>query len=151
MSPAGGDPGQTISEAASIALHAMILLAAKGDTPATSAQIAETFEVSDNHCAKVMQRLTKSGLVRAVRGPGGGFRLARPAGEITMLMVFEAIEGPLEESTCLFKDAKCAPGGCVFGGLLNRINGLVREHFEPLTLRNIIDGRMSVTIAGRSG
>jgi len=49
-----------------------------------------------------MQRLTKLGLLRSIRGPGGGFLQARPPAQIKLLEVYEAVEGPLEPQDCVF-------------------------------------------------
>ena len=84
-----------ISEAASIALHTMAYLARNKDRMVSTHEIAGAMGLSENHLAKVRQRLVKAGLVEAQRGPSGGFMLSRPAEDITLLEVYEAIEGPL--------------------------------------------------------
>lgn len=75
-----------ISDATSLAIHALICLSveSKQDRRTTWA-MAETLGVSEAHLGKVLQRLGKLGFVRARRGPGGGFNLARAPGEINLL------------------------------------------------------------------
>lgn len=58
--------------------------------------------------AKVFQTLTRAGIVEARRGAGGGFRLAQPAREVTLLAIIEAIEGPLALCRCLRGQDTCA-------------------------------------------
>lgn len=81
------------SKATLLALHSVMMLAGAGDELLSTAQMAKSAGVSEAHLAKVLQRLGKAGLVRSVRGPKGGFSLARPAEEMTLLDVYEAMEG----------------------------------------------------------
>lgn len=122
-----------ISEAASIGWHAMILLADAGEELRSTAEIAEILQVSGAHLSKVLQRLTRAGLVEAVRGPRGGFRLGKSAKEITVLEIFEAIEGPIQERQCLLRKPVCNGKCCILGGLLRQVNEL-KENLGTLTL-----------------
>ncbi len=123
-----------MSEAASIGIHAMVWLLIEGPEAVSVKRIASVFSVSEAHCSKVMQRLTKAGLVLATRGPSGGFRLAVDPDRLSMLDVYEAIEGRLEDTHCFFLVRKCE-SGCVFGDLMKQLNGLVRDYFGSVTLR----------------
>jgi len=131
-----------ISEAASLALHAMMVLASSGNPPLSSARIARLLHCSEAHLSKVLQRLVKSGLLRSVRGPKGGFALARPADGITLLDVYEAIEGPLEPTRCLLGTPVC-DGSCVLGGLLQTVYRTVSQYLSetPLSRLAVPGGR----------
>ena len=72
-----------ISDAASLGLHTMGLLAGRS-TRLSTQEIARSLGASEHHLAKVMQRLAKMGLVVSTRGPQGGFVLSRPPAEITL-------------------------------------------------------------------
>jgi len=123
-----------ISEAAAIGVHAMALLALhEGDTLPMN-RVAKDLDVSAAHCSKVMQRLARAGLINAVRGPAGGYALARPSTQIRLADVIESIEGPLEDTECLFHRQQCRFGGCVFDGLFGEINTRVRTFFESTSL-----------------
>ncbi|MCK4620269.1 MAG: Rrf2 family transcriptional regulator, partial [Desulfobacterales bacterium] len=61
-----------ISEAASMAIHAMVFLASESGRIVPSREIATTLRSSEAHLSKVMQRLAKAGLVSSTRGPKGG-------------------------------------------------------------------------------
>ena len=139
----------SMSEAGSIALHAMILVAETAPGPVSVKAMSAAFGVSANHCSKVMQRLAKAGLAKAVRGPAGGFVLARSAREIRMLDIYEAIEGRLADSTCLFREAKCEPGACIFGGMLSQINRIVRGNLAPVTLAEMAERNPFMGVAGK--
>ena len=123
-----------ISEAASLALHSMALLASRGSEPHPVRELAETIGASEHHLAKVLQRLARSGLVKARRGPGGGFELARPAGDITLLEVLETIDGPLRPSDCLMGTPGCMGDVCIMGDLVASINRMVGRHLAATKL-----------------
>jgi len=63
--------------------------------------IARERGIPETYLAKIFQDLTKAGIVRSHRGAKGGFCLARPASEISLLQVIEALQGPLALNRCL--------------------------------------------------
>lgn len=81
-----------ISQTAEYALRAIVYLADHDDAPQTTQQIAEVTRVPAGYLAKVMQGLSRSGLVRAQRGLHGGFTLAVPPNELTVLDVVQAVD-----------------------------------------------------------
>lgn len=93
----------------------MALLARQCDRRSTNQEMARTLGASWHHLAKVMRQLVRAGLVNSIRGPGGGFTLAKPASEITLMEVFEAIEGPLDTDVCLAKHPVCHGSNCRLG------------------------------------
>jgi Rrf2 family protein len=75
-------------------LHAVASLAQLGERgTASAAQLAEHFDVPPAYLAKQLQALVRAGVLHATTGPRGGFRLARPAAEITLLQIVEALDG----------------------------------------------------------
>jgi Rrf2 family protein len=66
-----------------------------GDQPVQVRVIGERQQIPARYLEQIFQRLRRAKLVRGKRGPGGGYVLARPAGEITLRHVIEAVEGPL--------------------------------------------------------
>ncbi len=126
-----------ISEAFSLALHSAALVAASrgGRVPAKS--VAATLGASEHHLYKVLQRLVRAGILRSVRGPGGGFSLARPAREITLMEIYEGVEGPFRPPLCIAPQPICGGGRCVFGGLLEKSSGDFATYLERTTLEDI--------------
>ena len=116
-----------ISEAAVLAIHTAALLGAREGDILTTREIASFLGASEAHLSKVLQRLARSGLVASVRGPRGGFTLSRPAADVTLLQVYEAIDGPLAESGCLLEAPVCN-GQCIMGDVLTKVDAIVREH-----------------------
>ncbi|OGI03343.1 MAG: hypothetical protein A2104_10330 [Candidatus Melainabacteria bacterium GWF2_32_7] len=128
-----------ISEAATLALHTMYFLSISTNRLVSTKEIASTFTISENHLAKVLQRLVKVGLVESIRGPKGGFSLAKNSDNITLLEIYEAIEGTLEMSDCLLNEPICGGGdNCIiFGGLLDKINKQVKDYMEQKKLSEL--------------
>jgi len=123
-----------ISEASSLAMHALGYLANSEDGPITSREIARRFEISEAHLAKVLQRMVKVGLLRSMRGPHGGFVLTRPPESVTLLEIFETIEGPFEPNQCLLSSAICDGDNCILGRIVLEANTVLRARLEETTL-----------------
>ena len=128
-----------ISEAASLALHSMVLLASKPRRVFSVREMASALRVSEAHLSKVLQRLAKIGLVRSHRGPKGGFVLGKASDKITLLEVYEAIDGPLLSSKCLFNTPICSGEQCIFGDLLESTSKRYRAYLEGMKLSELTD------------
>lgn len=127
-----------ISDAASIGLHAMIVIASDKDGGfLTVKDIAKNLDVSANHLSKVLQRLVKEELVVSIKGNKGGFRLAKAPDDTTFLEIYEAIDGKLRPSPCLLNKAVCIHT-CIMGGLTQSINRQVETFFRNTKLADFI-------------
>ena len=128
-----------VSEAATLALHTMVFLAANPGERFSVKQIAGTHDVSEAHLSKVLQRLAKVGLVNSTRGPKGGFVPARAADEITLLDVYEAVDGPLSPMTCLFGTPICNGRRCIMGDVLKMVNEQTKTYLTQTTILDVAD------------
>jgi Rrf2 family nitric oxide-sensitive transcriptional repressor len=126
-----------ISEAASLAIHALIILGAYPLRSVPVIEIAETIEVSKDHLAKVMQRLNRAGYVKSVRGPKGGFSLIKQAEDITLLEIYELIEGPFIVDDCLLNEKICGPGLCPLGSTLREANTKLKTYFQSTNISEL--------------
>ena len=77
------------------------------------AEIATRQEISLSYLEQLFARLRKSGLVRSVRGPGGGYRLAKSAGETVVSEIVMAVDEPIRATRC---EAHGTPRGCMIAG-----------------------------------
>ena len=111
-----------ISEATSLALHSLALMAGERGRPYSAKELAGRLSASEAHLAKILQRMNKMGLVSSTRGPGGGFGLARPADKIRLIDVYEGFEGPMKKTGCLLPGEVCPGLSCILGGVLNDIS-----------------------------
>ena len=128
-----------ISEAASMGMHAMVLLAAKPERRLTAGEIAGELHVSGAHLSKVLQRLAKARLVASTRGPKGGFALAKDGRRVTLLDVYEAVEGPLGRSECLLGLPRCNAKRCIMGDVVGAVTTRVREYLAKTRLSTLND------------
>ncbi len=131
-----------ISEAANLAIHALTYLANQDESgrPVPTAEVAESLGVSANHLSKVFQRLSKTGLVKSMRGPKGGFRLAAEPEDINLLQIYEAIDGALPpRGHCLLGTPSCGLSQCIFGGMIEDVHQQVNQRFEATTLATLIE------------
>lgn len=126
-----------ISEAATIAIHGMVLIAASADRMNVG-MLAMHTKFSRNHIAKVLNQLVKHGFLLSERGPDGGFNLAREADRISLLEIYESIEGSLDPALCDPRCDLCLAHGCVFGGLSHKFQQEFRDYLRCTTLKDII-------------
>ncbi|MCJ7873934.1 Rrf2 family transcriptional regulator [Phaeobacter sp. J2-8] len=90
-----------LSDGVETALHCMLLLTGVDkDRALPGKSLAEFHGVSESYLLKHMRLLAARGVVAAIPGPRGGYRLARPAGDITLLDIVEAIDGPGPSFVC---------------------------------------------------
>ena len=127
-----------ISEAAVLALHAMIFIAEKSNPMVSTKEIAAAHKASEAHLAKVMQRLAKAGFVSSIRGPKGGFRLAKEPENITLMELYELFEGTVQENSCLFDYPVCGRDKCVFGDNIKNINALTIRFLSDTRLSDVV-------------
>jgi Rrf2 family protein len=115
-----------------IALYAVLDLAADPSRQLSGAEIAERFDVSGHHLAKVLRTLGRAGLVEALRGAGGGYRFRGNVKRITLLDVIQLFEevGPRPE------DDREAGADTAEGGALRRVLEEI-EHTARSTLSSI--------------
>ena len=92
------------------ALRALIFLARCDNTRLIAVRdIAAASGVPGQSLAKILHSLRNGGLVHSRKGPGGGYRLARPADQILLVHVIEAVDGPIAiEQVCMLGLAECS-------------------------------------------
>ncbi|HDY87633.1 MAG TPA: Rrf2 family transcriptional regulator [bacterium] len=128
-----------ISDAASLALHATVFLASNPDSRFSNRQIASELQVSEAHLSKVLQRLSKSRLVKSNRGAKGGFVLGKSSDDISLLDVFESIEGPFVAKHCILNTQVCNENNCIFGHLLKSVEKQVYDYLSGTILSDLSD------------
>ena len=127
-----------LSEAASLAVHSLEIVALEPDKLHTVKELASRLKASEAHLAKVMQRLVKTGLVESHRGPSGGFALMKKPEEITLYNVFSAIEGEEPDECCPLMKEGCSFTHCVFSGILLKFQNEFKTYIMNHTLNDFI-------------
>jgi Rrf2 family protein len=97
-----------LSQAVGYAATALGHVAAAGGKPVLVKEIAEAAEIPAPYLAKIVQTLARKGLVVTQRGIGGGVALARPARDITLFELCEALDDPAVQARCMLGTAECS-------------------------------------------
>ena len=122
-----------MSEATALGLHAMVLIA-RSQSLVSAESLAETLRASRAHLSKVLKTLSAAGFLTSRRGPTGGYELAQPAAEISLLRIYEALQGSIRLDGCLFDKPICDQVHCILGNLVERVRGEVFEYLASTTL-----------------
>lgn len=125
-----------ISEASSIAIHSLSLIA-KLDKSINATQIAEFTGFSKNHLSKILQILVKKGYLSSIRGPKGGFKLIKDASEITLLEIYELIEGKPSHQFHLDHSNVCPFQDCIFGDIIDEMSNYFIKAFSNRTIADV--------------
>jgi len=126
-----------MSEATALGLHTMAIIA-ESESPISTAQVAATLRASETHLSKVLQQLTRVGLLNSKRGPTGGYLLARPPDSINLLDVYEALEGPLRRDGCLFAEPICDQVHCMLGSLIEQLRNETHAYLSTTSLHDVV-------------
>jgi len=85
-----------LTRASSYAIHALVFMAAqKKNRPVASHHIAKARGIPERFLLKVLKPLVSARVLHSIKGPNGGYRLARAPNEITILEILEAVDGPI--------------------------------------------------------
>lgn len=130
------------------AVMAMADLANHGRERAVSlAEIAARQEISLSYLEQLFARLRRGGLVLSVRGPGGGYRLARPAAETAVAEIVLAVDEPIRATRC---SGQGSPRGCMIGGercithyLWEDLGREIHRYLSSVTLEDVLERRTS--------
>jgi Rrf2 family protein len=110
------------------------------DTPVPRQEISDRQNISSDYVAQLFRDLAEAGLVEGVKGPGGGYLLARPAAAITAQDVVEAVEGPVALVHCVMpeEDPACSRiDRCVTHLLWKELSEAMIEVLSSVTLADL--------------
>ncbi len=125
-----------LQKASRYALYAVLHLASEPGKQFSTAEIAESYDVSIHHLAKVMRTLVRSGLIESVRGVGGGYRFSGNLRRTTLWDViheFESLESDIDTPDELSGNAEIVISG--LDSVMNEIDGLNRATLDSITLK----------------
>ncbi|MCM1512059.1 MAG: Rrf2 family transcriptional regulator [Oxalobacter formigenes] len=137
----------TISTRCRYALRVLIDLAEQGKTDYVPIrEVAARQRISLKYLEQILPVLRKNGLVLAVQGKGGGYRLARKPHEYKVSEILAATEGELVPVACLAKDAEACPraASCKTLPMWREFARLTRDYFDGITLEDLVNQRISV-------
>jgi Rrf2 family protein len=131
-----------LSTRSTYGVRAMLVLALRerSGRPVMIRNIAEEQALPVNYLEQLMSQLRKANLVTALRGPHGGFVLARAASEITVAEIVEALEGPLGLADCPSGPGCCSrPEVCAVSELWQEASDALTRSLRRVTLAALAD------------
>ncbi len=137
-------------------LRALIDLAEYGENEAVSIMsISERQDISESYLEQLIRPLKKAGIVRSIRGAGGGYRLNRDAGEISVGEVLTVLEGDIEPVSCggFSEDKACqASEVCVTKYVWKKLNDAIEDTLNSMTLSELVEEskRVHEEMAGKA-
>lgn len=122
------------------AVTAMVDLASRGGyAPVTLAGISERQQISLSYLEQLFGKLRRAGIVESVRGPGGGYCMARPAGEVTVAEIINAVDEFVEATQC-GGEGDCRDGKpCLTHELWMGLNKTINDYLSQVTLKQLVD------------
>ena len=127
------------------AVMAMVDLAGRdGGKPVALAELAESQEITVPYLEQLFSKLRKNGLVKSVRGPGGGYVLARGAGEICISDIVQAVDESLKMTRCSsHKENGCmaSKAQCLTHNLWEGLETRIFDYLHSVTLEDVREKR----------
>jgi len=120
----------------SLALYSVLEFAGDPERHISAAEIAQRYDVSSHHLAKVLAELARSGIVASVRGAGGGYRFSGNAKRLTLMDIirlFEDVAPPVPA-----QGAAATPVEKALGAVLSEIDENARATFSSITLATML-------------
>lgn len=104
--------------------------------------ISQREGISVNYLEQIFNQLRRAGLVRSIRGPGGGFLLARPSKEITVMDIIKALKVPVAPVFCVDDEDEISQcervNSCVSRLLWQRLGDKIKEILEGTSLEDLL-------------
>jgi Rrf2 family protein len=111
------------------------------ENPVTIKEISEHQDVSVAYLEQILNKLRKTGLIRSIKGPGGGYLLCKKPQEITIAAIVSELEGPVAITSCLDPEEGCVRADtCVTHLLWKALGEQITAFLETITLRNLLEG-----------
>ena len=126
------------------ALRAMIDIGLhQDDGPVLRQDIARRQAISANYVAQIFRGLASAGLLLGIKGPGGGYKLAKPCDAIRASDILQAIEGPIALVHCVMDEEDETPCDrtvhCATHRLWSRLSTVMKEYLDSVTLEDLMN------------
>jgi Rrf2 family iron-sulfur cluster assembly transcriptional regulator len=130
------------------AVTAMMDLAMRpGNGPVTLADISEQQQISLSYLEQLFGKLRRCGLVSSVRGPGGGYRLAKVLSQITVADIIRAVDEPIDATRCHGMQNCMDDQKCLTHDLWENLNKVIFDYLHSVSLADLTHGDGTEDIA----
>jgi Rrf2 family iron-sulfur cluster assembly transcriptional regulator len=121
------------------AVTAMLDLAIhENEKPVTLAGISERQSISLSYLEQLFSRLRRNGLVKSVRGPGGGYRIAKPLTEISVSAIISAVDELIDATQCGGHENCRDDRRCMTHNLWSSLNVKILEYLSGVSLNDLV-------------
>jgi Rrf2 family protein len=130
-----------LNKSTRFALYSIVELGSNPQGVVTAGDIAEKYNISEHHVAKVLQRLVRARLIRSIRGIKGGFQITKDPKDITMMDVVEIFEPRTPQNGCLLLDFEESCGlqdSCRIGEVFNEIQEQAIYTLQSVSIATLI-------------
>ncbi|SCC02614.1 Fe-S cluster assembly transcriptional regulator IscR [Gilliamella intestini] len=132
------------------AVTAMLDVALHADSgPVSLADISERQEISLSYLEQLFARLRKNGLVRSVRGPGGGYILSRSMDQIAISSIVKAVDETVHATKCHGQDGCQGGVRCLTHTLWNDLSERIEDFLTSITLSELVNDKEVKAVASR--
>ena len=126
------------------AVTAMVDLALNGEGPVTLAGISERQRISLSYLEQLFGKLRRHQLVDSVRGPGGGYRLARPMAKISVADIVRAVDEALDATQCGGRENCKKDARCLTHELWATLNAKMYAYLESVSLADLVTRQRAI-------
>jgi len=115
-----------------------------GSGPVSLKKISEKYDISENYLEQLFAKLKKSGYIDTVRGPQGGYMLAKEPGKITVGMILRTLEGDITTSECVNKDVCSRESTCASRVIFEKIEKSINDVIDNITLADMYEDHKKI-------
>jgi Rrf2 family iron-sulfur cluster assembly transcriptional regulator len=134
------------------AVTAMIDLAMRDSGgPVTLAEISQRQKISLSYLEQLFGKLRRQSLVKSTRGPGGGYRLARPSNEVSVADIILAVDEPIDATQCGGKENCVDEQKCLTHDLWTALNAHIFDYLRGVKLSRLVDEQIERVERMRAG
>ena len=124
------------------AVTAMIDLAMQhGSGPVTLAEISQRQKISLSYLEQLFAKLRRRSLVDSVRGPGGGYCLAKDMSDVSVADIILAVDEPIDATQCGGKENCRDDQKCITHDLWAKLNDHILDYLRAVSLRELVEGQ----------
>jgi len=147
---------QLLTKQTDYAIRALIYLALNKDGFVSTSKISKSERIPYQFLRRILQTLCKKELVESKEGAAGGVRIKTAAKNIRIIDIIKYFQGNIQLSSCMFRRRLCENRNkCVLRARLKKIENLIVEQFEDITIASLIDDinkeRVAATFRLRQG
>lgn len=131
-----------ITRQADYGVRCVLFLSREAGRIVSATEISKAMSIPKSFLAKILQRLSKKGIVRSTQGMAGGFELAKQPGEISLLEVVEALQTPSALNACVIDNQQCSlSSSCVVHPIWIELRQHIEKRLKQVTFAELIGKR----------